>query len=158
MPSGEPKEAAWRCLTCGESIEEQFDTCWKCAAPAESADEAPLPDKMETPASTPETIARTQTGLRCRQCDAPHPSHRSWCPNAESMQPGTGAFAVVKRALGAILVLGGVLTFGLAALLLLAVFVFSGATVWEAVLLLMIAGAVAAIIIRVGVELCVGDK
>ena len=24
----------WKCAQCGEEIEDQFDSCWKCAAPA----------------------------------------------------------------------------------------------------------------------------
>ena len=25
--------ATWRCNACGESVEEQFDACWKCSSP-----------------------------------------------------------------------------------------------------------------------------
>jgi len=142
--------ATWRCPTCGESVEDQFDMCWKCAAPVESADEATAPDKIGGPVSTSETIARTPMKPRCVQCDALDPGHTSWCANAESVQPSTPAFAVVQTAVGVILVLGGVLAFGLAALA--AMF---GTLFGNIVSLLMVSGAVLTII-GVGVALRAG--
>jgi mRNA-degrading endonuclease YafQ of YafQ-DinJ toxin-antitoxin module len=42
----------WTCLQCGEQIEDQFDSCWKCAAKNE-------PQELETP----------RFPMECLRCD-----------------------------------------------------------------------------------------
>ena len=36
----------WICPKCEEKIEDQFDSCWKCAARADQSSSAPLPPKL----------------------------------------------------------------------------------------------------------------
>jgi hypothetical protein len=44
----------WRCLACGEELDNQFDTCWKCGTPRSEtvppADSIPKGDDRPTPA------------------------------------------------------------------------------------------------------------
>ena len=59
--SGEQQAATRRCSICGETIEEQFDTCWKCSAPdADPADDI-YPAKSEQTVSESNVGAQEQT-------------------------------------------------------------------------------------------------
>ena len=56
----------WRCLACGEELDEQFDTCWKCGTPESETvppangfpegDDRPTPVESDPGALPPQTL------------------------------------------------------------------------------------------------------
>jgi hypothetical protein len=43
----------WTCKKCGEKIEGQFDSCWRCSAPKPAPGEETAPESVSTTEKTP---------------------------------------------------------------------------------------------------------
>jgi hypothetical protein len=54
----------WRCPKCNENIEDQFDSCWRCADPSQSSASAELPNQDKKDDSP----VRSALSLACPVC------------------------------------------------------------------------------------------